>query len=289
MAAPPTIARPVRADWTLMTAIHAALRRDVARLLPPRAGPAAARARWTAFRGQLHRHLAAEQAALWRPARAKLTGDPHGQALLEAMDDEHHLIGPLHAAADDAFAMAAGPGRLHPLLTRLRTKLTSHLAHQETDAPRPPRRWPAPVPPGTCPAPAGPSAARPARPPAAAPPPGPRRAPSRGRSPTPPRPSAPRSWASCPHPPASSTAPSGCPATPAPPRHCDQNPIRPPRQHPRLAPPPRQGIGPWCAVESSGGGITVISGTLRRLPAARGRARRCIRSGQRVSNWVKAR
>src|SRR5262249_10954278 len=72
-----------------------------------------------------------------------------------------------------------------------------------------------------------------------------------------------------------------------PPRHCDQNPIRPPRQHPRLAPPPRQGIGPWCAVESSGGGITVISGTLRRLPAARGRARRCIRSGQRVSNWVK--
>src|SRR5262249_53873001 len=57
-----------------------------------------------------------------------------GQALLEAMDDEHHLIGPLHAAADDAFAMAAGPGRLHPLLTRLRTKLTSHLAHEETDA-----------------------------------------------------------------------------------------------------------------------------------------------------------
>src|SRR5262249_42051153 len=103
-------------------------------LLHTTAGPAAARARWTAFRGQLHRHLAAEQAALWRPARAKLAGDPHGQALLEAMDDEHHLIGPLHAAADDAFAMAAGPGRLHPLLTRLRTKLTSHLAHEETDA-----------------------------------------------------------------------------------------------------------------------------------------------------------
>ena len=134
MAAPPTIARPGRADWTLMTAIHDALRRDLDQLLHTTAGPAAARARWTAFRGQLHRHLAAEQAALWRPARAKLTGDPHGQALLEAMDDEHHLIGPLHAAADDAFAMAAGPGRLHPLLTRLRTKLTSHLAHEETDA-----------------------------------------------------------------------------------------------------------------------------------------------------------
>src|SRR5215468_10458164 len=137
MAAPPTIARPGRADWTLMTAIHDALRRDLDQLLHTTAGPAAARARWTAFRGQLHRHLAAEQAALWRPARAKLTGDPHGQALLEAMDDEHHLIGPLHAAADDAFAMAAGPGRLHPLLTRLRTKLTSHLAHEAAPPPRP--------------------------------------------------------------------------------------------------------------------------------------------------------
>jgi hypothetical protein len=86
------------------------------------------------FRDQLRRHLAAEHAAMWRPARAKLTGDPRGQALLEAMDDEHRLIGPLQAAADDAVTMAAPPARLRPLLTRLQTKLTSHLAHEEAEA-----------------------------------------------------------------------------------------------------------------------------------------------------------
>jgi hypothetical protein len=46
------------------------------------------------FRDQLRRHLAAEHAAMWRPAPAKLTGDPRGRALLEAMDDEQQLIGP---------------------------------------------------------------------------------------------------------------------------------------------------------------------------------------------------
>src|SRR5215471_2011184 len=134
MAAPPTIARPGRADWTLMTAIHDALRRDLDQLLHTTAGPAAARARWTAFRGQLRRHLAAEQAALWRPARAKLTGDPHGQALLEAMDDERRLIGPLQAVTDDAFTMNADPGRLRQLLARLQIRLASHLAHEEAEA-----------------------------------------------------------------------------------------------------------------------------------------------------------
>ncbi|HEY5989868.1 MAG TPA: hypothetical protein VIV12_26320 [Streptosporangiaceae bacterium] len=40
---------------------------------------AAARARWVAFRDQLDFHLAAEDAALWPPACARLTGDSHGQ------------------------------------------------------------------------------------------------------------------------------------------------------------------------------------------------------------------
>src|SRR5262249_42439635 len=57
-----------------------------------------------------------------------------GQALLEPMVDERQLIGPLQAMADDAFTMAARPARLNPLLARLQTKLTSHLAHEEADA-----------------------------------------------------------------------------------------------------------------------------------------------------------
>ena len=134
MASSHTIERSGRADWTLMTAIHDALRRDLHELLHTTAGPAVARARWIVFRDQLRRHLAAEHAAMWRPARAKLTGDPRGQALLDAMDDEQQLIGPLQAMADDAFTMAARPARLHELLTRLQTKLTSHLAHEEADA-----------------------------------------------------------------------------------------------------------------------------------------------------------
>jgi hypothetical protein len=134
VAASPTLERRGRADWTLMTAIHDALRRDLDQLITTTAGPAAARARWIVFRDQLRRHLAAEHAAMWRPARAKLTGDPHGQALLEAMDDEQQLIGPLQAMASDAFTMAADPARLRLLLARLQTKLTSHLAHEEADA-----------------------------------------------------------------------------------------------------------------------------------------------------------
>ena len=117
-----------------MTAIHDALRRDLAELITTTAGPAAARARWAVFGDQLRRHLAAEHAAKWRPAWAKLTGDPRGQALLEAMDDEQQLIGPLQAVADDAFTMAADPAQLRPLLARLQTKLTSHLAHEQADA-----------------------------------------------------------------------------------------------------------------------------------------------------------
>jgi iron-sulfur cluster repair protein YtfE (RIC family) len=123
-----------RADWTLMTAIHDALRRDLDQLLHTTASHASARARWTTFRGQLRFHLAAEHAAMWPRVQARLAGDPHGQALLDAMDDEHQLLGPLQTVIDDAFTVPADPGRLRQLLTRLRTRLASHLAHEEADA-----------------------------------------------------------------------------------------------------------------------------------------------------------
>ena len=134
MASPHTMQRNGQANWTLMTAIHDALRRDLDQLIHPAVMPTAACARWMVFREQLHLHLAAEHTAMWRPARAKVTGDPHGQALLDAMEDEQQLIGPLQAMADDAFAMGADPGWRRQLLTRLRTRLTSHLAHEEADA-----------------------------------------------------------------------------------------------------------------------------------------------------------
>jgi hypothetical protein len=123
-----------RADWALMIAIHDALRRDLDQLLHATASHASARARWATFRSQLRFHLAAEHAAMWPQVRPKLAGDSHGQALLDAMDDERQLLGPLQAMIDNAFAIDADPRRLRQLLGRLRTRLASHLAHEEADA-----------------------------------------------------------------------------------------------------------------------------------------------------------
>jgi len=134
MASPPTIQRQSRTDWALMNAIHDALRRDLDELLRTTAVRTAAQARWVVFRDQLRLHLAAEDTVMWPQARAKLTGDPHGQALLEAMEDERRLIGPLQAMTDDAFTMNADPARLHQLLARLQLRLASHLAHEEAEA-----------------------------------------------------------------------------------------------------------------------------------------------------------
>src|SRR6201995_2336142 len=95
MAQPPhTMPLTGRADWALMIAIHDALRRDLDQLLHATASHAPARARWGAFRSQLRFPLAAEHAAMWPRARPKLTGNPHGQALPDAMDDESQLLGP---------------------------------------------------------------------------------------------------------------------------------------------------------------------------------------------------
>jgi hypothetical protein len=134
MAPPRTSQRTGQPGWTMMTAVHDALRRDLDQLIHTTASRAAGRVRWGVFRGHLQYHLATEDALIWRPARARLAGDLRGQALLDAMQDEHHLIGPLQAVTDDAFAMNADPDRLAGLLTRLQTRLTSHLAHEEADA-----------------------------------------------------------------------------------------------------------------------------------------------------------
>ena len=134
MSPPHTMRLAGRADWALMTAVHDALRRDVDQLLHATASHASAWTRWDTLRGQLRFHLAAEHAAMWPRVKATLTGDPHSQALLDALDDERRLLGPLQAMIDDAFVMPADPGRLRQLLARLRTRLASHLAHEEADA-----------------------------------------------------------------------------------------------------------------------------------------------------------
>ena len=51
------------------------------------------------------------------------------------MEDEQQLIGPLQAMIDDAFTMNTDPVQLRQLLTRLRARLISQLAHEEAGAP----------------------------------------------------------------------------------------------------------------------------------------------------------
>ena len=134
MAPPHTMQLADRADWALMIAIHDALRHDLDQLLHATASHASARARWGTFRSQLRFHLAAEHAAMWPRVKARLADDPHGEALLDAMDDERQLLGPLQVMIDDAFTNDADPRRLRHLLARLRARLASHLAHEEADA-----------------------------------------------------------------------------------------------------------------------------------------------------------
>ena len=115
-------------------ALHDAFRRDLDGLLATRASLEAVRARWAVFRDQLQFHHLAEDQAMWPPVRARLAGDPHGLALLDDMEAEHAQIDPLLAAVDDALALGVGHDRPATPLSRLRTTLASHLAHEETDA-----------------------------------------------------------------------------------------------------------------------------------------------------------
>jgi Hemerythrin HHE cation binding domain len=124
-----TIQHTGRAGWTMMNAIHDALRRDLDQLVHTAASRPATRARWIVFRDQLRFHFAAEHAAMWPQVRAKLTGEPHGQALLDAMEDERRLIGPLQAVTDDAFTMDSDPERLRPA--------ADQAADQADQSPRP--------------------------------------------------------------------------------------------------------------------------------------------------------
>jgi hypothetical protein len=121
-------------EWALMYALHDAFRRDLDALAATRAGPDAIRARWAIFRDQLQFHHIAEDQVMFPPVRAKLAGNPDGLALMDAMEQEHHLIDPLLAAVDDALTAGAGQASLTGPLSRLRTTLASHLTHEETDA-----------------------------------------------------------------------------------------------------------------------------------------------------------
>ena len=128
-------------DMTYMYVFHDALRRDLERIArftahesddPDRARRSAAG--WEMFKKYLRIHHRAEDEAVW-PVMYRLLADrPDDLALLDAMEAEHAVIDPLLDAVDAALAdPGGGSGRLGDLVESLRTNLTGHLRHEETE------------------------------------------------------------------------------------------------------------------------------------------------------------
>ena len=134
MSSQETVGRDTSADWVIMQAVHDAFRRDLDAMIAAAKRGKAPRGRWTVFRDQLTFHHTAEDEALWPVVRAKLTGNADGLALMAAMEEEHSLIDPLLAAVDEALALDAAGPQVSDMLTRLKTTLLSHLAHEESAA-----------------------------------------------------------------------------------------------------------------------------------------------------------
>ncbi|MGI5207312.1 hemerythrin domain-containing protein [Spirillospora sp. CA-108201] len=122
-------------DWTLMYAMHDALRRELEHLAKvtaredddPRRLLAAA-AGWELFKTSLHAHHGAEDEALWPALRERLDGRADDLALLDAMEAEHAAVDPLIEAID------TGAEPVGELVDALATALTAHLAHEEKEA-----------------------------------------------------------------------------------------------------------------------------------------------------------
>ncbi|MFW6691948.1 hemerythrin domain-containing protein [Streptomyces sp. MAR4 CNX-425] len=126
-------------DFTLMYAMHDALRRDLEHIAKttartdddPRRVLAAA-AGWELFKKVLHIHHTAEDEALWPPLQEALAERPDDLAVVDAMEAEHAQIDPLLDAVDAALAdRDSGPERLGGLADELAGKLRAHLTHEE--------------------------------------------------------------------------------------------------------------------------------------------------------------
>jgi hypothetical protein len=132
---------PDQLDMSMMFAMHDALRRElvqVARTASRRDGNPARRLHatlgWELFKKFLLVHHRSEDDTLWPALRAHAAGAAGWLALVDALEAEHATIDPLLTAIDAAAADPdAGYQRFGDIVDELVTKLTAHLAHEETD------------------------------------------------------------------------------------------------------------------------------------------------------------
>jgi iron-sulfur cluster repair protein YtfE (RIC family) len=89
---------------------------------------------WELFKKFLLVHHQSEDDTLWPTLRTNVAGQPGRVALADALEAEHAVIEPLLTAIDTAAADPDyGYQRLGDIVDELTTKLTAHLAHEETD------------------------------------------------------------------------------------------------------------------------------------------------------------
>jgi hypothetical protein len=128
-------------DMSMMFAMHDALRRELVQLgrisdqrddNPGKLLQAALG--WELFKKFLLVHHQSEDDTLWPALRAHVAEQPDRVALADALEAEHAAIEPLLTAID---AAAADPDygyqRFGDIIDELVTKLTGHLAHEESD------------------------------------------------------------------------------------------------------------------------------------------------------------
>ena len=142
-------------DVSMMFAMHDALRRElvqverIARRTEDNPGRLLRAALgWELFKKFLLVHHQSEDDTLWPALRTNVAGQPSRLALTDALEAEHAVIEPLLTAID---AAAADPDygyqRFDDIVDELITKLTAHLAHEETeglpliDASLSPQEW----------------------------------------------------------------------------------------------------------------------------------------------------
>lgn len=132
-------------DLTVLNLIHAALRRDLARLAEALRRPGFDRVRtralhrqWQRFADQLHSHHTAEDRLVWPVLQGRADGA--ADHVLAAMRAEHATLDPLLDAISAKFTrLAAGSdgavdGSLAADLDELATTLDAHLRHEESAA-----------------------------------------------------------------------------------------------------------------------------------------------------------
>ena len=128
-------------DMSMMFAMHDALRRElvqVARIASRTDDHPGQLLRtalgWELFKKFLLVHHQSEDDILWPALRTNAAGRPGRLALADALEAEHAVIEPLLIAIDAAAADPHyGYQRFGDIVDELITKLTAHLAHEETD------------------------------------------------------------------------------------------------------------------------------------------------------------